>query len=226
MAFVRHGCCVMRWGLSMSAFKKSNRVFLSVLSAGAALLAYVSIASAACGAAEGSAVGPSINAAGANARQVAAQKVFSSLNGVPDSLDYSEPACLYLDDGTNNVRCTVTASFCTTPAVYQPEVPVYEPPVPVYQPLRPVYKPRPVFSPRPVAPQSRGSYCSNFSTQVTASSLKRAQRSVIKAMNKALYNSCGASLNDPRVSGGSPACYYLDDGTNAAHCQITVTFCR
>lgn len=219
MAIVRHGCCVMRWGLSMSGFKQSNRVFLSFLGACAALLACPSIASAACGVAEGSAIGPSINAASANARQVASQKVFSSLNRAPDSLDFSEPACLYLDDGTNNVRCTVTASFCTTPAVYEPEVPIYEPPIPVYQP-------RPVFTPRPTPSKPRGAYCSNFSTQVTASSLKRAQRSIIKAMNKALYQSCGTSINDPRVSGGSPSCYYLDDGTNAAHCQLTVTFCR
>lgn len=119
--------------------------------------------------------------------------------------EISEPMCLYLDDGSNRVRCTVTASFCTTPPVAAPA-------------------PLPVPGPAPV-PRGGGN-CGDFRATATAGSLQQAQSSVTQTLAQAVRSQTGLSLSDGRVTAMQPACYYLDNGSNQAHCEQTARVCR
>ena len=77
-------------------------------------------AHAACAAAEGSGTGYNT----AHASQLAQ---FDAMRKMPGAAvrqaQYSQPACYYLDNqnaAVDLVRCTVTASWCTTPPLPQP----------------------------------------------------------------------------------------------------------
>lgn len=172
-------------------------------------------AEAACAVSLGSGVANSQNRAIARAKQDALGKTGQNSGSAPISnMDFGEPACLYLDDGTNRIKCDIQLSFCTQPPL--PPRPQVDNPN--------AYKPNiPNAHKRPKIPG--GGQCSNFSTQAQASSLNRAKTAVVRAMSRALRDRMGIALTDPRVSGAEPVCYYLDNGTNAAVCKMTARVC-
>ncbi len=191
--------------MQRSAFfiKKSALIAASF----AAALTVSTAAQAACAVSLGSAIAGSQNRAIAFARQDAFAKVAQAAQGQPiTNMDYSEPACMYLDDGSNKVKCDVQLSFCTQPTAMQPVNP-QNPPIG-----------------KKHGRQNFGQ-CLTLSTSAQSRSLERAKAAVIKAMSRALLGRAGVTLNDPRVTGADPACFYLDDGTNAAVCKMTTKFC-
>ncbi len=182
----------------------------------AALIVVSSQAQAACAVSLGSGVANSQNRAIARAKQDALGKTGQNSGSAPiTNMDFSEPACLYLDDGTNRIKCDIQLSFCTQPPL--PPRPQVDNPN--------AYKPNiPHGFTKPKIP--RGRQCSNFSTQAQAGSLGRAKTAVVRAMTRALRDRMGIALTDPRVSGAEPVCYYLDNGTNAAVCKMTARVCN
>lgn len=96
-----------------------NRVIASCLAFGTLVfLASPSHVLADCGISEQTAVGPNEQ----EASPIATQKIKADIlrgNGVEDlrNITYSMSGCLYLDDGTNRVQCTVRGDFCVTPKV-------------------------------------------------------------------------------------------------------------
>lgn len=198
--------------MNSSAFGRFTRFGLAT----AGLLALASQAHAACAVSLGSGVANSQNRAIARAKQDALGKTGQSSGSAPiTNMNFGEPACLYLDDGTNRIKCDIQLSFCTQPPL--PPSPEVERPK-GYKPLIPNGNRKPKFP--------GGVQCSNFSTQAQSTSLNRAKTAVVRAMTRALRDRLGVSLTDPRVSGAEPACYYLDDGSNAALCKMTVRVCN
>lgn len=169
----------------------------------AVVLSWSGPAHSACAIAVGEGVANSQSRAVVRAKWQAQQQMRQSNGGERVSnMSFSEPVCQFLDDGTNRQKCRVELSFCTQPKLPQPQFP------------------------KPPSGGGTGGQCVNMSSQSDASNLKTARSLVQRAMDRALRQRYGASLSDPRVSGGEPACYYKDDGTNAARCEIRIRFCR
>lgn len=171
-----------------------------LLSAGLAAPAY-----SACAIAVGEGIANSQNRAVVRAKRQAQLKMRQGTAGERVSnMSYGDPVCLYLDDGTNRLSCRIELSFCTQPKL-----------------------PQQTNDPQLPKPPSGGGggQCVNLSSQSDASDLKTAKSLVQRAVDRALRQRFGASLSDPRVSGAEPACYYKDDGTNAARCEIRIRYC-
>ena len=174
----------------------------------AAVLCWSVPAFSACAVAVGEGVANSQNRAVVRAKRQAQQQMRQTTGGERvTNMNFSDPACRYLDDGTNRLNCRVELSFCTQPRLPQ-------------QPAQPQL-PKP-----PSGGGGGGGQCVNLSSQSDASNLQAAKSLVERAMDRALRQRYGASLSDPRVSGGEPACYYKDDGTNAATCKLAIRFCQ
>jgi hypothetical protein len=182
-----------------------TRSTLAGLTVIAAVAGWSAPAFSACAVAVGEGVSSSQGRAVSRAKRQAQTQMRQSTGGERvTNMSFSEPACLYLDDGTNRQKCRVELSFCTQPRL--PQQPPGQPQLP-----------------RP--PTGGGGQCTNLSSQSDASDLQTAKSLVQRAIDRALRQRYGASLGDPRVNGGEPACYYKDDGTNAAHCELRIRFC-
>lgn len=186
-----------------------TRMTPAVLAAAAmaAVVCWSGSAHAACAVAVGEGIANSQNRAVTRAKRQAQTQMRQTTGGERvTNMDFGQPACLYLDDGTNRLKCSVQLSFCTQPRLPQ-------------QPAQPQL-PKP-----PSGGGGGGGQCTNLSSQSDASDLQTAKSLVQRAIDRALRQRYGASLGDPRVSGGEPACYYKDDGTNAATCKMAIRFC-
>lgn len=171
---------------------------------------------AACAAAEGTATGYTIG----HASQLAQFDAMRKARGAAGArVEYSQPACYYLDNQNSRedlVRCTITASWCTTPPL-----PRTQPPTTIGIPEREMRSP---FLP----PQGGGRYCGKLETSATATSLSRARTTVYRSIRQAL-RARGTAAGAPGVVVHEPACLYRDDRTARADlvtCQMTATYCR
>lgn len=174
---------------------------------------------AACAVVEESAIGPNAQAATFLARQKARQTIRRSAgNQAAMSADYNNAACVLASATGTRSRCTVQASFCTTPPIAQP--PTVQPPVarPPQTPLLPV---TPVLPRRPV----QGGTCYTYRAKAIGNSSDQAQHLAANALANSLAQ-VGAQIGGPGVTTQPPACYYLDNGTNQVNCEMTARLCR
>lgn len=167
-------------------------------------------AHAACAAAEGSGTGYNT----AHASQLAQFDAMRKMPGAAiGQAQYSQPACYYLDNqnaAADLVRCTVTASWCTTPPVPQ-------------QPRTAVGVPQPTLP-----PNSGGRACSQLQASATAPSLSQARTSVYRSIRRAL-SSRGTPAGAPGVIVHEPACLYQDNRNarvDLVTCKMTAVACR
>ncbi|WP_370319601.1 hypothetical protein [Oricola sp.] len=167
-------------------------------------------AHAACAAAQGSGTGYNT----AHASQLAQ---FDAMRKMPGAAvrqaQYSQPACYYLDNqnaAVDLVRCTVTASWCTTPPLPQP-------------PGTTVGLPQPT-----PPPNSGGRACSQLQASATAPSLSQARTTVYRSMRRAL-SSRGTPAGAPGVIVREPACLYQENRNarvDLVTCKMTAVACR
>lgn len=175
-------------------------------------------ASAACGAVSESATAGSVSSAAWKAKNKAKSKIVRSAGASALSrTSYSEPACYYLDDGSNRVRCTVTASFCT------------DPPLPGGggNPTGGSTNTLEGQPTMPTMPTMPGGFngCTTLRATATGNGVNQATKLVRNALSSSLKQQTGKSLSSHGVSASEPACYYLDNGTNQVRCQMTATAC-
>ena len=164
---------------------------------------------AACAVLEETAIGPNLQVASFMARQKARQSIRRSAGQqAAMSADYNSVACVPAAMSGTSARCTVQASFCTTPVILAP------PQAPV-QPVQPVLPSTPVI----------GGTCYSYRSKATGNSSEQAQQLAAGALANSLAQ-VGAQLGGPGVSTEPPACYYLDNGTNQVHCEMTARLCR
>ena len=181
------------------------RFAMAGLTVTAAVASWSVPAFSACAVAVGEGISSSQGRAVSRAKRQAQMQMRQTTGGERvTNMDFGQPACLYLDDGTNRQKCRIELSFCTQPRL--PQQPPAQPQLP-----------------RP--PSGGGGLCTNLSSQSDASDLQAAKSLVQRAIDRTLRQRYGASLGDPRVSGSEPACYYKDDGTNAAHCELRIRYC-
>jgi len=174
-------------------------VWLSVL-----LLGSTAPAGAACFAVQESATAGTAQSAGARAARKALTKIARSQGAaVAASASLGEPACLYLDDGSNRVRCTVTASACTAPPA----------PVIVNPPSTPS---------QPSLPRAG---CTSLRAKATGNGLAQAQGLVRSTLDQALRQRLGTTLAGAAQTEG-PQCVHLDNGTNQVTCEMSARVCR
>ena len=182
----------------------------------------VSEALAACAIAEGQGLGQSQSEAQFRARQDATAKAYQSGAAGATQIDYSDPACYFLDDGTNAINCQVQVSWCTTPAV-APQPPVHIQPVDP----RPRRKIIPIFRIKPHAPHyHRG--CRKFTAEASDYSMRGAQALVYRTLDNALRSRTGRSINSGGVRAEAPGCYYLGGHyarANIVQCRMTAEVC-
>lgn len=168
-------------------------------------------ADAACAAAEGSGTGFNTARASQIARIEAMRQAPASARG---SVETSQPACYYLDNpnaAMDLVRCTVTASWCSTPPL--PRMPgdggVGRTPV----------------APPAFPPGNGGRYCGRLVAKATAGSLSRARTSVYHSIRQALQ-ARGSAAGAPGVTVQEPACLYANERASQVTCTMTATYCR
>jgi hypothetical protein len=167
---------------------------------------------AACGALVEKATGNSIASAAARAKTKAMSKVAKTAGAAAlAKTTFSEPACVYLDDGSNRVRCEVTASFCV------------DPPPPGGNSSG---KKTPIL---PGLPQFPGTgkvkSCTSLKANATGNGLSQATSLVRSTLDSAIRQQTGKTLNSPGVSYTEPACYHLDNGTDHVRCEMNATAC-
>ncbi len=177
---------------------------------------------AACAIAEGQGLGQSQSEAQFRGRQDATAKAYRSGAAGATQIEYSDPACFYLDDGTNAINCQVQASWCTTP-VAAPQPPVRIQPVDP----RPRRKIIPVFRHKPHEPHYRRG-CRKFTAEASDYSMRGAQALVYRTLNNALRNRTGRSINSGGVRAEAPGCYYLGGHyarANIVQCRMSAEVC-
>lgn len=167
-------------------------------------------AHAACAAAEGSGTGYNT----AHASQLAQFDAMRKMPGAAiGQAQYSQPACYYLDNrnaAADLVRCSVTASWCTTPPVPQ-------------QPGTRIGIPQPTLP-----PNSGGRACSQLQASATAPSLSQARTTVYRSIRRAL-SSRGTPAGAPGVVVHEPACLYQENRNarvDLVTCKMTAVACR
>ena len=166
-------------------------------------------ARAACAVVEETAIGPNAQVATFMARQQARQAIRRSAgHQAARSADYNNAACVLASATGTRARCTVQASFCTTPPIAQP------PQTPV-QPVSPVLPQPPVY----------GATCYTYRAKAIGNGSDQAQHLAANALAGSLAQ-VGAQLGGPGVTAQDPACYYLDNGTNQVQCEMTARLCR
>lgn len=165
-------------------------------------------AHAACAAAEGSGTGYNTAHASRLAQYDAMRKMPAA---AVRQAQYSQPACYYLDNrnaAVDLVRCTVTASWCTTPPLpQQPRTTVAQPKLP---------------------PNSAGRTCSQLQASATAPSLSQARTTVYRSIRRAL-SSRGTPAGAPGVVVHEPACLYQENRNgriDLVTCKMTAVACR
>ncbi|MEX0345478.1 MAG: hypothetical protein AB3N20_11185 [Rhizobiaceae bacterium] len=176
---------------------------------------------AACAAVEGRGIGPSQDHAGFLARQDATARAYQG-GAAGAQIQYSQPACFFLDDGTNNVSCQVQASWCTTP-VAAPRPPVRIQPVEPHPPRRI----DPIFRIQPHFPRFRKG-CRKFTAEASDHTVDGAQALVYHTLDNALRRRTGRSLQSRGVRAYQPGCYRL--GGHYARsviiqCRMTAKVC-
>lgn len=202
---------------------KLRRVWPAV--AAAAVIGTLSFGStatmAACAIAEGQGLGQSQGEAGFRARQDATAKAYQG-GAAGAQIQFTEPACFYLDDGTNVISCQVQASWCTTP-VAAPRPPIRIQPVDPHPPR----KINPIFRIKPHYPKHRKS-CRKFTAEAADYSLRGAQSLVYRTLDNALRARTGRSLRSRGVRAVEPGCYYLEGHyarANIVQCRMTAKVC-
>ena len=146
---------------------------------------------------------------GLMARQQARQAIRRSAgHQAARSADYNNAACVLASATGTRARCTVQASFCTTPPIAQP------PQTPV-QPVSPVLPQPPVY----------GATCYTYRAKAIGNGSDQAQHLAANALAGSLAQ-VGAQLGGPGVTAQDPACFYLDNGTNQVQCEMTARLCR
>ena len=202
---------------------KFGKVFAAV--AAASLVSLLSLGStpalAACAIAEGQGFGQSQGEAGFRARQDAAARAYQG-GGAGAQIQYSQPACFFLDDGTNTVSCQVQASWCTTP-VAAPRPPVRIQPVDPHPPR----KIRPIFRLKPHLPRYRKS-CRKITAEAADYTIGDAQALVYHTLDHALRNRTGRSLQSRGVRAHQPHCYRLGGQyarSVVIQCRMTAQVC-
>ncbi len=167
---------------------------------------------AACGAVVEKATGNSIASAAARAKSKAMSKVAKTAGPAAlAKITFSDPACVYLDDGSNRVRCEVTASFCV------------DPPPPGGGSSG---KKTPVLPGLPQLPgPGKSESCTSLKANATGNGPTQAASLVRDTLESAIRQQTGKTLDSPGVSYTEPACYHLDNGTNQVRCQMSATAC-
>ena len=194
----------MVWGAGMAA---AGTICLAVMVS--------TEAHAACAAAEGTGTGYNTAHAGQMAQFNAMRQIPGASRG---QAQFSQPACYYLDNRNAQVdlvRCTVTASWCTTPAV-----PRQPPTTRIGIPER--------GGPGLLPPNSGGRACSQLQASATAGSLSQARTTVYRSIRRALATR-GTPAGAPGVTVREPACLYQDDRTSRVDlvtCKMTAVACR
>lgn len=193
--------------------------------AGAVLAGFVSfgptVAMAACALAEGQGFGQSQAEAGFRARQDATARAYQG-GAAGAQIQFSEPACFYLDDGTNTISCQVQASWCTTP-VAAPQPPIRIQPVDP----RPPRKITPIFRLKPHYRHHRHG-CRTFTAEAADYSLRGAQALVYRTLDNALRARTGRSIHSHDVRAEQPGCHYMEGHYahhNIVQCRMTAKVC-
>lgn len=179
-------------------------------------------ARAACAVAEGQGWGLSQDEAAYVARLDAANQANAG-GAAGAQLQYGEPACFYLDDGTNTISCQVQASWCTTP-VAAPVPPVRIQPVDP----RPPRKWKPIFRHKPRLPHY-GHGCRIITAEASDYSTRGAQALVTHTLDNALRQRTGRTLHSHGVRTHAPDCYRLGGHyarANIIQCRMTAKVCR
>lgn len=192
-----------------------NRKFAAVFAASVLIALVPAKVYAACAAAEGSGTGYNT----AHASQLAQFDAMRKMPGASiGQAQYSQPACYYLDNqnaAADLVRCTVTASWCTTPPVPR-------------QPTSTIGIPEPRYRQPTLPPNSGGRACSQLQASATAPSLSQARTTVYRSIRRAL-SSRGTPAGAPGVVVHEPACLYQDNQNarvDLVTCKMTAVACR
>ncbi len=192
---------------------KFGKVLAAVAAASFASLFSFGLTSAlaACAIAEGQGFGQSQGEAGFRARQDATFKAYQGGAAADAPIQFSQPACFFLDDGTNTVSCQVQASWCTTPVVAP-------------QPPRKI---KPIFRIKPHLPRYHKS-CRKFTAEAADYTIANAQALVYHTLDSALRNRTGRSLQSRGVRAHQPHCYRLGGQYARAgiiQCRMTAQVC-